>query len=387
MIHDLETQLRQLGDTVARDVPAGLHPSSNALRRIRRGRAVRSIVVVAALSGLTIGGFAVRAALVTGSDRSPFVTDLPAELTGNGAILHSGDGFAWHGDEAPPPPSGPAYPGWVAFDQGSGSFLVPNASGTRVWIVGPEGTLAEFRCPRPIRCGGSMSSFGPGPDEVTVATRDGSVLVLDFDGTIRRTIDVSAALADDTVSGTRSVADLEWSLDGERLAVSTKPTAFEPGVCDGTEPCVADIWIFERRGGQPRMVHAEPATATIESGLPNPPVVTNLAWSPDGERLAYVVGAIHRGLDPRLVVLRVPRQGEVATATLHTFDAGAWGGAGEFLTNDDDSHYAFAWSPDGTRLAVTDDGGIIEISGETGDLLARWPGQRIYGPLAWMRER
>ncbi len=47
--------------------------------------------------------------------------------------------------------------------------------------------------------------------------------------------------------------------------------------------------------------------------------------------------------------------------------------------------YAFAWSPDGTRIAVKASDGVEEISAEDGDVLVLHPSGEIQGPMAWLR--
>ena len=64
-MQDLEDRLRELGDRVSREAPPELRPSARALRTIRVGRAVRSGAVLAAVTALVIGGFAVRSAVST----------------------------------------------------------------------------------------------------------------------------------------------------------------------------------------------------------------------------------------------------------------------------------------------------------------------------------
>jgi hypothetical protein len=49
--------------------------------------------------------------------------------------------------------------------------------------------------------------------------------------------------------------------------------------------------------------------------------------------------------------------------------------------------FPFAWSPDGTRVAIIGGGEITEISAENGEVLARQEALNAEGPMAWLSER
>jgi hypothetical protein len=56
-MHDLEDRLKELGNNVATQAPSELHPTSQALRRIRVGRAIRGGAVMATVAAVAIAGF------------------------------------------------------------------------------------------------------------------------------------------------------------------------------------------------------------------------------------------------------------------------------------------------------------------------------------------
>jgi WD40-like Beta Propeller Repeat len=135
-------------------------------------------------------------------------------------------------------------------------------------------------------------------------------------------------------------------------------------------------------------------------------LVVDLAWSPDGRNLGVVVatndeGGLAAGEWPRLVALRLDPGQPVRADELDTYDDKVRLVGTEGLLPD---HYffefAFAWSPDGTRIAVPSQGEVAEISADDGHVLARLPSERDfevggqgalfdggYGPLAWLPER
>jgi WD40 repeat protein len=203
------------------------------------------------------------------------------------------------------------------------------------------------------------------------------------DDTLQDTLDISAVLSQ---GRDLNLSDLAWSPDGSRLAISTESDDFD---CDrSSAPCEGKVWIFDRDGGEPQLVFTERAPERV--------VLRDLAWSPDGGTLALLVASDFYSFDysdsaseerPRLIALRVPPNQPVRAETLKVYDD--WDPGVKVIVVADDYHVAFpfAWSPDGTRIAVTSAGGIAEISSEDGEVLARHPGEGVDGPLAWLRER
>ncbi|MEO6715029.1 MAG: hypothetical protein ABIM89_16600 [Mycobacteriales bacterium] len=308
----------------------------------------------------------------------------------NGQIIHTGgESDPLLQSAAPALPSAPPYPQWEAYDPDAGSFLYLLGDNYElVTILDRAGLQAQFTCPATATC--TVGGFGPGPDEVTAAGKgaDLTAQVIGFDGTVRDTLDLSAAV---TGQGTpadpgQRLGDLAWSPDERRLAVSTEP-AFG---CDPTRvACEARVWLFDRNGGEPRLVYTEHTPGELVGGeSPNTPVILELAWSPDGSRLGIVVGnqlVPESGKDdasqplPRLVAVPV---GGGDAQTLFTYDNDHHPGG--FFGNGLGRHFAFAWSPDGNRVAVTSNGGIAEISATDGAVLAEHPGKKIHGPIAWL---
>jgi hypothetical protein len=321
------------------------------------------------------GGFAVRSAVST-DPVPPAEREQESGPMRNGRILHSEpDDMDWDGPTAPPPPGGDLTYHWDAFDQDTGSFLYASL---RYWVVGEDGLVAEFNCPLSSDCGGNfggIESFGPDPDEITVpqdSLDSVSAHVIGFDGTQRDTLDISAA----TISPDQTLSDLEWSPDGNRLAVSTEPE----GDCDRRSgPCGGKVWIFDRNGGEPQMVYAERAKRYS--------ALRDLAWSPDSTSLAALVApATSCGFPvhapPRVVVLRAAPDEPVRAETLFVFgDDGNRTGC--FLVHHLRLDFSFGWSPDGTRMAVMDGGGIKQISAENGEVLEQ-EAVAAEGPLAWL---
>ncbi len=294
-----------------------------------------------------------------------------------------------------------SFPAWSAFDQDTGRFLFIAQPGAfvsradlqpstpagyeaqaesvrtmRVLAPGLDAPVATIHCDNQCNF---MHSFGPGQDEVTAPVflgisgqRPRAAQVWGFDGVLRDEIDLSGVLKG------RGISDLEWSPDGSRLAVSTFPGASEPD-CPGdsnwdsrraVSPNEGAVYLFDRAGGDPELVYRQRAQRPLEW----PPVLTDLAWSPDGERLGLVSSTYcHRGQpeSPKLLSLDV-ESGEAQT--LYRFDDTY----NDYFT----ATHGFAWSPDGTRIAVTSGTGIAEISSDGQPLTtSRGSGQR---PLAWL---
>jgi WD40 repeat protein len=263
---------------------------------------------------------------------------------------------------------------WVAFDQDTASFLYDGDSsneGQSLRVVRRDEPIAEFDCPPSANCNtfNSAIAFGPGPDEVTVPGSDqGSAQVIAFAGTVRNTLDISPVVTRD-----QRLTDLAWSPDGSRLALSTASDPGEEG----------RVWILDRDGGEPQVVFTEDTPDDLATGLFGP-VLEELAWSPDGRTLTLLVGfypladlptgdpradAASSGVWPRLVALRLPPGEPVRPEPLHVYDdvdTPPWN-----LPGHERLFFASAWSPDGTRIAVTSGDGFAEISAEDGHVLAR----------------
>lgn len=391
--HNLKTMLRARAEGVA---AAPVVPDST-VRRVR----VRKVLMTGGV-GVTVAGVAMAGALMRSAIWSDAAPVPPAErekqeaprpdTVRNGRILNADSDF-WQGSTAPPPPGGQHSYAWDAFDQDTGSFLYTAQSMPRVWVVDEDGLVAEIDCPASSGCGrNEMETFGPGPHELTVPSADSnehgdvlvrnprSVHVIGFDGTLHDTLDISAVLSQ---GQDLYLSDLAWSPDGSRLAISTQPDD-----CDLSSPCEGKVWIFDHNGGEAQ---------TVFTGPPERVVLRDLAWSPDGRTLALLVasGSYASGYSddpeqvwPRLVALRMPPNEPVRVETLKVYDD--WDPGVKVLEVADDYHIAFpfAWSPDGTRIAVTSEGRIAEISAEDGEVLARHPGEKgFWGPLAWLRKR
>jgi hypothetical protein len=375
----MEQELRRMFEMkeMEMSVPPAMPPGLR--NRIGRQRMLMGGLVAAAAAVIVIGGFA-GARSLSHDDASPVP---PAEEKQqqnvpmrNGRILHAkASDMYWEGSTAPPPPGGDPTYHWNAFDQDTGSFLY-GAEG-KYWVIGEDGPpIAEIDCPTSSDCGGYFGgeeSFGPEPDEITVpSTNSRSVLVIGFDGRLRATMDISAA----TTSPVQTVSDLEWSPDGNRLAVSTDLMFTD---CDR---CRGRVWIFDRDGSDPQLVYTE--REKRYTGL------RDLAWSPDGNSLAALVAPaspcgfpVHA--PPRVLVLRMSPDEPVRAETLMVFeDDGSRNGC--ILAHHLRLAYPFSWSPDGSRIAAMGGREIIEVSVDNGEVLARYETLGAEGPMAWLPE-
>ncbi len=259
---------------------------------------------------------------------------------------------------------------WLAFDSASDTGLFVSYRFCRVCrpreielariaVVGREGRVARLTCSDGSLCrasdDGTAATLGPGADDVTVESGDRSLNVIGYDGTLRRTIDLTAVLArlDD-------IGLLAWSPDGNRLAVLTHRARRR-----------SDLWLVEG-DDTPKLAY---------SG--NNPWMLRATWSPDGQRL--------------LVDQLVPRRGRntfrdsgADVVVLDRSSAGSWPAMTPQVLYRSNRGFDWAgnvaWSPDGTRIAVRTSGSIVEISAEDGSVLARHPhNRRTSGWLIWLR--
>lgn len=276
----------------------------------------------------------------------------------------------------------------ISFDQDSRTLLVqrfsPRGITKRLRVVSSDGQVARLTCPDDFPCParypghGHVETLGPEPDELSVWgpgywSADETVQVLAFDGTVRRTIDLSTVVT----GRDEAVPDLVWSPDGTRLAVTTHGREREDGVLSG------HIWLVDTDGGEPQRVYST-SYAEERSALAGLQVldgfISNIAWSPDGSRLGFVqthTGQPRPRKTPiRAVSLQLPKPGAEGPGTVRTLYEDALTLSEWYETSE-----AFLWSPDGTRVAVRTRRHVLELSAEDGSVLATHP--LIEGWLIW----
>jgi dipeptidyl aminopeptidase/acylaminoacyl peptidase len=396
---NLESRARAAADSLRAayvgDAEAGL---ARLRRTSRRRSAVRVAAAAAVVAGL-LGGVAVARdepdRTAPPADHEP-VENPDLKRLQNGIIVSSVGGDEAYGQTPPselPPLTDPGtapFPVWQGFDQDSGRFLFTGNEGpgslfddtatVRVLAPGLDAPVATINCVDAC----NWPAFGPEPDEVTAVTEDfdqpgwppRTAQVYGFDGSLQDEFDLSGVLGgsepvaigpgDDAVMFDFGIADMAWSPDGTQLAVSTFTGSREP-ICTPASACEARIWIVNRAGGDPVLIHRQ---STPSRADPNPWLLTDLAWAPDGERLALASTRYYHERPPTLVIIAVA-SGQAQT--VHEFDdCGACNPV----------NFGFAWSPDGTRIAVTSgadialltpDGTPVDPAGGDGN-----------GPLAWL---
>lgn len=161
---------------------------------------------------------------------------------------------------------------WLAFDSASDTGLYISygfcrdcrprkIDVVRLTVVGPDGRVATLTCsdgpPCRAHAHGNAATLGPGADEITVESGDRTSKVIGYDGTLRRTLDLTA-----TFVRSQDIQWVSWSPDGSRLAVLT-----------GRGLQGSDIWLVEG-DDTPQLAY---------SG--NNPWMLRPAWSPDGRHL------------------------------------------------------------------------------------------------------
>lgn len=375
---DVLTRLVDYHDHIA----APTVPVADDVRRGRR-RLARRRTLAAGGVALAVAGIVLTASLVTGSDPDgapePAHTPTPTPTETHTAIdpvLHNGQitgAQRFFGVEA-------GHYTWRSFDPVSetGLFVTmvnPDRSDDfeGLTVVGPAGPLATFTCARDLQCSPEdnphsyAATLGPAADEITVGSGDTTAQVIGFDGTLRRTIDLTA-----TTTGGGQVWGLRWSADGSRLAVVTLQFLSED---DAT---VTRAWFVDREGGDAQLAYSlwlDEISPIKHAGsdFDGEGAIWNASdwgWSPDGQSLLLDVRTpgqrTEYGAD--VVVLHVSPDGPATAQTLyHSNRHFDWAGN-------------VAWSPDGTRIAVrTRVPGtlmrhrVTEISAEDGSVIAQHP--------------
>ena len=193
--------------------------------RRRRHGAVVGLAAAAAVLVVVAGVAAVSRDADTAPPVSPTPTPSPTrdtsplpangQITGAGRHLGAGADAPGYGWRAFDPVSGS---GLLATGPDQ-DRLYPFE---RLEVFRPGRPVVTLTCGRVLQCSPDdtylsfVATLGPGPDEVTVESGEGAAQVIGLDGATRRTLDLGATTAD----GAR-LAGLRWSPDGSRLAVLT----------------------------------------------------------------------------------------------------------------------------------------------------------------------
>ena len=251
-------------------------------------------------------------------------------------------------------------------------------------VVGPSGPLATLTCAQHLRCSPEdnrlsfAATLGPGADEVTVESGDGTAQVLGHDGTVRRTLDLTATITDGG-----QVAGVRWSADGSRLAVVTVQH-----LGAGQDGTITRAWLVDPDGGDAQLAYSLFVDGLSPRKHAGPDfdgegtiwTASGWGWSPDGRSLLLDVVTLgqvwHHGAE--VVVLDVPPDGPATARTLyHSNRHFDWAGN-------------VAWSPDGTRIAVrtrlpgsSTTHRVTEISADDGSVVAEHPHINDY--VIWPR--
>ena len=295
---DVLTRLTDYHDHIA----APTVPVADDVRRGRRRLARRRRLAAGGVA-LAVAGVVLTASLVTGSapdgapDPAHTPTPTPTEThTAIDPVLRNGQitgAQRFFGVEA-------GHYTWRSFDPVSETGLfVTNVNLDRsddfegLTVVGPTGPLATLTCTRDLQCPPEESwlsyaaTLGPAADEVTVGSGDATAQVIGFDGTLRRTIDLTA-----TITGGGEVAGLRWSADGSRLAVVThqflaRTMQRSPGRGSSTERAATPS-LRTRCGSTGSARSSTPVRTSTEKGISGLPAAG--AGHPMGSRCCSTCG-------------------------------------------------------------------------------------------------
>ncbi len=216
------------------------------------------------------------------------------------------------------------------------------------------------------------AELGPGADEISLS-HGREITVVGFDGGERRSIDLSAVLvAPEGDSIGEYIRSLDWSPDGTRVAVVSR--------LNSAEGMSSQIWIVDRDGGQPQLVHTATNTRSVPANNTPLAYIWSVAWSPDGGSLGFIeefayIGGTEVPQSRRAATLTLSGSGASVPRTLYDYPSPVYPstvyGEAEIL-----------WSPDGARIALRVPDEVLEMSVEDGRVLDRHP--LIAGKLIWL---
>lgn len=157
-------------------------------------------------------------------------------------------------------------------------------------VVRRSGRVATLTCGTVLPCSpedgylSQVATLGPGEDEVTVRSDDDTAQVIGFDGTFRETVDLTRTTTTGAV-----VTNLRWTPDGSLLAVVTGEDRGKQGLRGVTR-----VWLVDGASGGARLAYSMLSDATRAGRIDTTGfdrqgrVWTpgwSLGWSPDGQTL------------------------------------------------------------------------------------------------------
>ena len=217
---------------------------------------------------------------------------------------------------------------------------------TTLRVATQDGVIGQF--PSPYE--GVDAELGPGPDEISLP-HGREITVVGFDGSERRSIDLSAVLV--PPEGDRigeEIRSLEWSPDGTRVAVVSR--------LHSAEGMSSQIWIVDRDGGQPQLVHTATNTEPVPANNTPLAYIWSVAWSPDGGSLGFIeefayIGGTEVAQSRRAAILTLSGSGAAVPRTLYDYPSSTVFDEAEIL-----------WSPDGARVALRVPDQVLELSAD-----------------------
>ena len=243
---------------------------------------------------------------------------------------------------------------------------------------GQREPLATVTC---ASAGCHAVALGPGPDELTMRSSDGVLVVIGPDGRTRRNLGPAWTNA---APGQGFLHDEAWSPDGSSWA----ETRYEQ------RPDKASLTVLLRDPDSPDVTtlyrYSEPAPPWYHGGqrgdagkLPGwgAPYVIDLQWTPDSTRLAFITITV-RELAHRPAGTADGYQLRLFVADTTTGKVDQVADLGRCACNGYSPH--LAWTPDGQSLTVFSHSTLIhyDLTGKQLDSAVADP--PMGGPLAWL---
>lgn len=281
------------------------------------------------------------------------------------------------------------YPYWASVDPATRRFLINADGATALEVMTPGRAEPLGRIPCASDGTGCLgAALGPGPEELTMMTGNGHLVVTGPYGEFVRNLGRA---------GEGLLNGMAWAPDGSALAVAHSEHGRDRGslrVVLRSPDSGDEITVHEYSEAAPPWYDADEHRFGDGPGAFNSwaaPRLTDLQWAPDSARLAFAMASTPEGGDHQARHLQwqlfVADAGtgeveQVASLGRCTEPVDETGG---FARACEKTEPSLSWTPDGKSITVLEDSTLTTYD-PTGKELSSEPSELV-GPIVWLTSK